>query len=137
MILEQITRLLLLATRILGTTVRRGYAPTRGLSHDSLFKLNRRTMKRDAPMAPCTSLAIGWVGSRAQLARTAKERGLDPGRIEPCLGPDGLSLLSSAERYDKFDIWNVIADNQIEREWFADLPPLHLGMDIKALSGIK
>jgi len=44
---------------------------------------------------------------------------------------------SSAERYDKFDIWNVIADNQIEREWFADLPPLHLGMDIKALSGIK
>jgi amidase len=65
-----------------------------------------------------SAYTIGWTGSRAQFAATAKERQLDPGRLEQYLGPMVYRHYLAAERYDKFDIWKMMADNNtVTREF--------------------
>jgi amidase len=60
----------------------------------------------------------GWVGGRAQFATTARERGLDPSRLEQLLGPMVYRHYVAAERYDKFDIWKMMVDNNtVTREF--------------------
>jgi amidase len=65
-----------------------------------------------------SAYTIGWTGSRAQFALTAKERQLDPARLEQYLGPMVYRHYLAAERYDKFDIWKMMADNNtVTREF--------------------
>jgi amidase len=65
-----------------------------------------------------SAYTIGWIGSRAQFAATAKERQLDPRRLEQYLGPMVYRHYLAAERYDKFDIWKMMADNNtVTREF--------------------
>ena len=60
----------------------------------------------------------GWVGGRAQFATTAKERGLDPEHLEQFLGPMVYRHYLAADRYDKFDIWKMMVDNNtVTREF--------------------
>ena len=66
-------------------------------------------------MVCCT---IGWVGSRAQFVGTAKEHRLDPLRLERYFRPIVYGHYFGAERYDKFDIWKMMADNDtVTREF--------------------
>jgi amidase len=67
--------------------------------------------------AYCTN----WVGSRAQFATTARERGLDPERLQDCLGPIPYRHYLAAQRYDKFDIWRMMADNNTVTRQFGSL----------------
>ncbi len=61
---------------------------------------------------------VNWVGSRAQFAATARERGVDPGRLEDHLGAMVYRHYLAAERYDKFDIWKMMAcNNTVTREF--------------------
>ena len=65
-----------------------------------------------------SAYTIGWTGGRAQFAATAKERGFDPAQLERCLGPMVYRHYLAAERYDKFDIWKMMADNNtVTREF--------------------
>ena len=65
-----------------------------------------------------SAYSSGWIGGRAQLAATAKERGLDPRRLEQILGPMVYRHYLAAEHYDKFDIWKMMADNNtVTREF--------------------
>ena len=65
-----------------------------------------------------SAYTIGWIGSRAQFATTAKERQLDPRRLEQYLGPMVYRHYLAAERYDKFAIWKMMADNNtVTREF--------------------
>jgi amidase len=65
-----------------------------------------------------SAYTIGWTGSRAQFAATATERQLDPGRLEQYLGPMVYRHYLAAERYDKFAIWKMMADNNtVTREF--------------------
>ena len=67
--------------------------------------------------AYCTN----WVGSRAQFATTARERGLSPERLEDHLGPMTYRHYRAAERYDKFDIWKMMAGNNTVTRAFGRL----------------
>jgi hypothetical protein len=61
---------------------------------------------------------INWIGSRAQFATMASERGLEPNRHEDHLGPMTYRHYLAAEHYDKFDIWKMMADNNtVTREF--------------------
>ena len=65
-----------------------------------------------------SAYTTGWIGSRAQFAATAKERQLDPGQLEQYLGPMAYRHYLAAERYDKFDIWKMMTDNNtVTREF--------------------
>jgi len=65
-----------------------------------------------------SAYTIGWTGGRAQFAATAKERGLDPRRLEQYLSPMAYCHYLAAEHYDKFDIWKMMADNNtVTREF--------------------
>jgi amidase len=65
-----------------------------------------------------SAYTIGWIGSRAQFAATAKERQLDRARLEQYLGPMVYRHYLAAERYDKFDIWKMMTDNNtVTREF--------------------
>ena len=65
-----------------------------------------------------SAYTIGWIGSRAQFATTAKESQLDPRRLEHYLGPMVYRHYLAAERYDKFAIWKMMADNNtVTREF--------------------
>ena len=55
------------------------------------------------------AFTANWVGGRAQFAKTAKERGFGPERLEECLGPMVDRHYLAAERYEKFDIWKMMA----------------------------
>lgn len=61
---------------------------------------------------------VNWVGSRAQFATTAKERGLSPARLENHLGPITYRHYLAAERYDKFDMWKMMpCNNTVTRQF--------------------
>lgn len=61
---------------------------------------------------------INWIGSRAQFATMAIERGLTPERLESQLGPMAYRHYLAAERYDKFDIWKMMGcNNTVTREF--------------------
>jgi amidase len=64
---------------------------------------------------------VNWVGSRAQFATTAKERGLSPSRLENHLGPITYRHYLAAVRYDKFDIWKMMACNNTVTRQFGRL----------------
>jgi amidase len=65
-----------------------------------------------------SAYTIGWVGSRAQFVATAKEHGLDPRGLASYLGPMVYRHYLAAERYDKFDIWKMMVDNNtVTREF--------------------
>ena len=57
--------------------------------------------------APWSAYTVGWTGSRTQFAETARERGLDPGRLGHYLGLMVYCHYVAAERYDKFDVWKI------------------------------
>jgi amidase len=67
--------------------------------------------------AYCTN----WVGGRAQFATMAKERGLAPERLKHHLGPIAYRHYLAAERYDKFDIWKMMAGNNTVTRAFGRL----------------
>src|SRR6201993_696119 len=47
-----------------------------------------------------------------------RERGVDPARLDQYLGPIVYRHYLAAERYDKFDIWKMMADNNtVTREF--------------------
>jgi amidase len=64
---------------------------------------------------------INWVGGRAQFATMAKERGLAPERLKEHLGPIAFRHYLAAERYDKFDIWKMMAGNNTVTRAFGRL----------------
>jgi amidase len=64
---------------------------------------------------------INWVGGRAQFATMAKERGLAPERLKDHLGPIAFRHYLAAERYDKFDIWKMMAGNNTVTRAFGRL----------------
>jgi amidase len=67
--------------------------------------------------AYCTN----WVGSRAQFATMAKERGLLPERLRDYLNPMAYRHYLAAERYDKFDIWKMMGCNNTVTRQFGRL----------------
>jgi amidase len=54
---------------------------------------------------------IQWIGSRAQFATTARERGLAPEALAEHLGPMVHRHYVASARYDKFDIWTMMSGN--------------------------
>ena len=58
-----------------------------------------------------SAYSTSWVGGRAQFATIAKERGLNPARLDQYLGPIVYRHYLAAERYDKYAIWKMMADN--------------------------
>jgi amidase len=68
-----------------------------------------------------SAYVVNWVGSRAQFVTTAKERGIDPVRLQDYLGPMAYRHLTAAERYDKFDIWKMMACNNTVTRQFGRL----------------
>jgi amidase len=65
-----------------------------------------------------SAYGTSWVGGRAQFATIARERGLDPARLDQYLGPIVYRHYLAAERYDKFAIWKMMADNNtVTREF--------------------
>jgi amidase len=67
--------------------------------------------------AYCTN----WVGSRAQFATTANERGLAPERLQDYLSPMAYRHYLAAEKYDKFDIWKMMGCNNTVTRQFGRL----------------
>ena len=65
-----------------------------------------------------SAYCINWVGSRAQFATMAKDRGLLPERLQDYLGPMAHRHYLAAERYNKFDIWKMMEhNNTVTREF--------------------
>jgi amidase len=65
-----------------------------------------------------SAYCVNWVGSRAQFATTAKERGLMPEQLQDFLSPMAYRHYLAAERYDKFDIWKMMGcNNTVTREF--------------------
>ena len=64
---------------------------------------------------------INWVGGRAQFATMARERGLLPEQLQEYLGPIAYRHYLAAERYDKFDIWKMMAANNTVTRQFGRL----------------
>jgi amidase len=64
---------------------------------------------------------VNWIGSRAQFATTAKERGLAPEQLQGHLGPMTYRHYLAAERYDKFDIWKMMGCNNTVTRQFGRL----------------
>jgi amidase len=65
-----------------------------------------------------SAYCVNWIGSRAQFATMARERGLLPERLEDYLGPMVYRHYLAAERYDKFDIWKMMAcSNTVTRQF--------------------
>jgi amidase len=68
-----------------------------------------------------SAYCVNWVGSRAQFATTAKERGLAPEQLQEHLGPMTYRHYLAAERYDKFDIWKMMGCNNTVTRQFGRL----------------
>jgi amidase len=68
-----------------------------------------------------SAYCVNWVGSRAQFATTAKERGLLPERLADYLGPITYRHYLAAARYDKFDIWKMMTQNNTVTRQFGRL----------------
>jgi amidase len=59
-----------------------------------------------------------WVGGRAQFAQTARDKGIDPDRLADYLGPMTYAHYLDSARYDKFDIWKMMAcNNTVTRQF--------------------
>jgi amidase len=61
---------------------------------------------------------IQWIGSRAQFATTARERGLAPEALAEHLGPMVHRHYVASARYDKFDIWKMMSGNNTATRGF-------------------
>jgi amidase len=61
---------------------------------------------------------IQWIGSRAQFATTARERGLAPEALAEHLGPMVHRHFVASARYDKFDIWKMMRGNNTATRGF-------------------
>jgi amidase len=68
-----------------------------------------------------SAYCINWVGTRAQFATTAKERGVLPERLADHLGPMTYRHYLAADRYDKFDIWKMMGCNNTVTRQFGRL----------------
>jgi amidase len=65
-----------------------------------------------------SAYCVNWVGSRAQFATMANDRGVAPERLHEYLGPMVHRHYLAAERYDKFDIWKMmVCNNTVTREF--------------------
>ena len=65
-----------------------------------------------------SAYCVNWVGSRAQFATMARERGVLPERLSDYLGPMVHRHYLAAARYDKFDIWKMmVCNNTVTREF--------------------
>jgi amidase len=65
-----------------------------------------------------SAYCVNWVGSRAQFATMAKERGVLLERLRDYLGPMVHRHYLAAERYDKFEIWKMmVCNNTVTREF--------------------
>jgi len=65
-----------------------------------------------------SAYCINWVGSRAQFATIARKRGVMPERLQEYLGPMVHRHYIAAQRYDKFDIWRMMENNNtVTREF--------------------
>ena len=74
-----------------------------------------------------SAYGTSWVGGRAQFATIARERGLDPARLDQYLGPIVYRHYLAAERYDKFALWKMMADNNtVTREFGRSMERLDL-----------
>src|SRR5437763_3937981 len=62
-----------------------------------------------------------WVGGRAQFAETARAKGIDPARLADYLAPMTYAHYLDAARYDKFDIWKMMARNNTVTRQFGRL----------------
>jgi amidase len=61
-----------------------------------------------------------WVGGRAQFAQTARDKGIDPDRLADYLAPMTYAHYRDSARYDKFDIWKMMAcNNTVTRQFGA------------------
>jgi amidase len=61
-----------------------------------------------------------WIGSRAQFATTARERGVAPERLAEHLGPMVHRHYVASDRYDKHDIWKMMScNNRVTRSFGA------------------
>jgi amidase len=66
-----------------------------------------------------------WIGSRSQFATMARERGVAPERLPELLGPMVHRHYLAADRYDKFDIWKMMACNNKVTRAFGALMARH------------
>ena len=62
-----------------------------------------------------------WVGGRAQFAQTARDKGVDPDRLADYLAPMTYAHYLDSARYDKFDIWKMMACNNTVTRQFGGL----------------
>ena len=62
-----------------------------------------------------------WIGSRALFTLTAKDRGIDPKDLHTVLGPMTYRHYVAAERYDKYDIFRMMAANNVTTRAFGKL----------------
>lgn len=61
-----------------------------------------------------------WISSRGQFTTVAKAKGIDPARLGDYLGPMVHRHYVASARYDKFDIWKMMAcNNTVTREFGA------------------
>jgi len=59
-----------------------------------------------------------WVGGRAQFAHTARDKRIDPDRLGEYLCPMTYRHFLDAARYDKFDLWRMMAcNNTVTRQF--------------------
>jgi amidase len=68
-----------------------------------------------------TGYITQWIGSRAMFTLTAKDRGIDPADLHRYLGPMTYRHYVAAERYDKYDIFRMMADNNVTTRAFGKL----------------
>jgi amidase len=59
-----------------------------------------------------------WIGSRAQFRTMAAERGINSPDLEGYLGPMARRHLEAADRYDKYDIWKMMSQNNVVTRGF-------------------
>jgi amidase len=67
------------------------------------------------------SYSIQWVGSRSQFLTMAKDKGIDPRELKNLLGPMNYRHYLGGDRYDKFDVWKMMAKNNAVTRRFGKL----------------
>ena len=66
-----------------------------------------------------------WIGATAQLATRARALGIEPQELKSHLTPMTYRHYLAAQRYDKFDIWQMMADNNTVTRAFGALMERH------------
>ena len=68
-----------------------------------------------------TGYITQWIGSRALFDFQAKDRGIDPKDLHKYLGPMTYRHYIAAQRYDKYDIFRMMAQNNVTTRAFGKL----------------